>query len=97
MVSDLDFVWMKQTREERHQNGEIYENIHQIDILQIAGEEYNNNSNGNTLMMPARTRVFEERFSGGILDMNIFCFLILNDTDYYTNSVVSGSLSPAIT
>jgi hypothetical protein len=29
----------------------------------------------------AKTRVFEERYSGGVLDMNIFCFLLVNEND----------------
>jgi hypothetical protein len=33
VISDLDFVWLKQTRGDRYLKGEIYENIHQIDVL----------------------------------------------------------------
>jgi hypothetical protein len=40
--------------------------------------------------------VFEERYSGGVLDLNIFCLLILNESDYFTTSLNSGSLSPTI-
>lgn len=28
-----------------------------------------------------KVRIFEERYSGGVLDMNIFCFLIVNEND----------------
>ena len=89
-------MWLKKTRADRYLAGEIYENIHQIDILQIAGEEYNNNTYEQNLIVPTRIRVFEERYSGGVLDLNIFCLLILSDTDYYTGSLNSGSLSPTI-
>jgi hypothetical protein len=42
----------------------------------------------------AKTRVFEERYSGGILDINIFCFALLNDTDGSgAGSVQSAGLS----
>jgi hypothetical protein len=47
-------------------------------------------------MAPTRIRVFEERYSGGVLDLNIFCLLILNESDYFTTSLNSGSLSPTI-
>lgn len=32
-------------------------------------------------IVTARTRIFEERYSGGVLDLNIFCFAILNEGD----------------
>lgn len=37
----------------------------------------------------AKTRVFEERYSGGVLDMNIFCFALIFD-----NEVTSGVPTP---
>jgi hypothetical protein len=36
-------------------------------------------SNGG--IASVKTRVFEERYSGGVLDLNIFCFAFVNDTD----------------
>lgn len=41
----------------------------------------NRNVDQNELLVRAKVRVFEERYSGGILDMNIFCFLLLNEAD----------------
>jgi hypothetical protein len=29
--------------------------------------------------MNAKVRIFEERYSGGILDINIFCIMFVND------------------
>ena len=29
--------------------------------------------------MNAKVRIFEERYSGGIIDMNIFCIMFVND------------------
>lgn len=36
------------------------------------------NSSG---LMNAKTRIFEERYSGGVLDMNIFCFAFIYDNE----------------
>lgn len=47
-------------------------------------------------MAPTRIRVFEERYSGGVLDLNIFCLIILNESDYLKTSHNSGSISPSI-
>jgi hypothetical protein len=32
-------------------------------------------------IMTARTRIFEERYSGGVLDMNIFCFAFISENE----------------
>ena len=46
----------------------------------------------STGMMNAKVRVFEERYSGGVLDMNIFCFAFIYDNEYITNtSYIGGS------
>jgi hypothetical protein len=34
--------------------------------------------------MNAKVRIFEERYSGGILDMNIFCIMFVNDNEICT-------------
>jgi hypothetical protein len=39
----------------------------------------------------ARTRIFEERYSGGVLDMNIFCFAIINENENGNGSIIGGS------
>ena len=31
--------------------------------------------------MKAKVRIFEERYSGGILDMNIFCIMFVNENE----------------
>ena len=41
--------------------------------------------------MSARTRIFEERYSGGVLDMNIFCFAIINENENGNGSIIGGS------
>jgi hypothetical protein len=41
--------------------------------------------------MNAKTRIFEERYSGGVLDMNIFCFAFIYDNEYMTSSSYVGS------
>ena len=41
--------------------------------------------------MSARTRIFEERYSGGVLDMNIFCFAFINENENGAGSVLGGS------
>jgi hypothetical protein len=33
----------------------------------------------NDGVVNAKTRIFEERYSGGVLDLNIFCFAFIND------------------
>ena len=42
--------------------------------------------------MNVKTRIFEERYSGGVLDLNIFCFAFMaNDNE--NGSLVGGSSS----
>jgi hypothetical protein len=36
---------------------------------------------GKKRIAPVKVRVFEERYSGGVLDMNIFCLYIINEND----------------
>lgn len=43
-------------------------------------------------IVSAKTRIFEERYSGGVLDMNIFCFAFINENDG-NGSVLRGSSS----
>lgn len=31
--------------------------------------------------VPVKLRIFEERYSGGVLDMDIYCFLINSEAD----------------
>ena len=38
-------------------------------------------TSGDSNIVFAKTRLFEERYSGGVLDMNIFCFLLVNEND----------------
>jgi len=41
-------------------------------------------------LVSAKTRIFEERYSGGVLDMNIFCFAFINENDGSNGSVMRG-------
>jgi hypothetical protein len=59
--------------------------------------------NQENAIVSARTRVFEERYSGGILDMNIFCFTIISEAEYNqerrsssggSNTISSGKNKP---
>ena len=56
----------------------------------------------STGMMNAKVRVFEERYSGGVLDMNIFCFAFINENDsngsvFRGNSSVSSKVETNLT
>ena len=42
-------------------------------------------------IVTAKTRLFEERYSGGILDMNIFCFAFINENDGNGSIIRGGS------
>ena len=33
VATDLDLTWLRSTRQERHQKGEIYEGVHNLDLL----------------------------------------------------------------
>jgi hypothetical protein len=56
-----------------------------------AGNLISNILANNGGIISAKTRIFEERYSGGVLDMNVFCFALLNDSD----SSVAGSVLKA--
>lgn len=69
---------------------EIYEDIHNIDLaylndvteIDIDKGLFNMiNSNIFNKLTRAKIRVFEERYSGGVLDINIFCLLLVNEND----------------
>ena len=42
-----------------------------------------------------KTRIFEERYSGGVLDMNIFCFMLVYESD--EKSSIAPTLNGSIT
>lgn len=44
-------------------------------------------------IISAKTRVFEERYSGGVLDMNIFCFAFINENDSLGSVIKVSSVS----
>lgn len=46
-------------------------------------------------IMNAKTRIFEERYSGGVLDLNVFCFAFINDGD--NSTIMNGSSVPSKT
>jgi hypothetical protein len=84
---------------------QIYENIHKLDLNQFNDSnsmafEYNKKKGSllasvlqnNGGIVSAMTRIFEERYSGGVLDMNIFCFAFVNDRDA-NGSIIRGSSS----
>ena len=46
-------------------------------------------------LVTAKTRIFEERYSGGVLDMNIFCFMLVYESD--EKSSIATTLNGSIT
>ncbi len=42
-------------------------------------------------IVTAKTRIFEERYSGGVLDMNVFCFAFIDENDGNGSIVRDGS------
>jgi hypothetical protein len=42
------------------------------------------------MMASVKVRIFEERYSGGILDMNIFCLALISEGDVEKFSQSSG-------
>ena len=77
-------------RQQRYITNDIYEAIHYIDLgyfsdiveldIDKGVNQYQSYNPENTRKR-VKLRIFEERYSGGVLDMNIFCFLIINDND----------------
>ncbi|TNV74775.1 hypothetical protein FGO68_gene16630 [Halteria grandinella] len=91
---ELDFPKFKSMRQDRYQTNEIFENVLKLDLNQFddsnSMSHEHNKKTGNLLtslllnnggIVSAKTRIFEERYSGGVLDMNIFCFGFINDQD----------------
>ena len=92
IIIDFDFARVKRNRQERYIANEIYESNLELDLNQFddgnSMSHEHNRRTGNLLtsmiannggIMTARTRIFEERYSGGVLDINIFCFAIISD------------------
>jgi hypothetical protein len=46
-------------------------------------------------VVSAKTRIFEERYSGGVLDLNIFCFAFINENGEGNGSLNRGASSTA--
>ena len=77
---------------------QIYESVHTLDLSQFSDGRYSSYAKGGAVseggaismnssgLMNAKTRIFEERYSGGVLDMNIFCFAFNYDNEYMTNT-----------
>lgn len=42
-------------------------------------------------IITAKTRVFEERYSGGVLDLNIFCFAFIDENEGSSAIMSAGS------
>ena len=108
IVVDLNYAEIRNGRTTRYNTQEIYENMHVVDLMQFSevissqillkiGLNINSlarNGDSSELLVNTKVRIFEERYSGGILDMNIFCFLILNDGEYANRaSSVGNTLS----
>jgi hypothetical protein len=95
VVMDLNFSEFRKTRQERYMCNDIYESVHKLDLNQFSDSNFmaheQRKKHGGLLAsllqnnggcVNARTRVFEERYSGGVLDMNIFCFAFINDNEF---------------
>lgn len=88
VVKDLDFERFLSTRLDRLSNNEVYEAVHELDLTQLQDDNRSHLVKGiagpsfQTMYgkIKARVRIFEERYSDGLLDLNIFCFsLYKND------------------
>ncbi|CDW72555.1 UNKNOWN [Stylonychia lemnae] len=94
LIENFSFKIFTQTRSHRYITAEIYEEIHYLDLTYLSDVTEQDIDKGlqnlnNTLFdkfTKAKTRVFEERYSGGVLDLNIFCFLLLHENDDNTLS-----------
>ena len=87
VLPDLDFADLRKTRQERIFTKEIYEAEHAFDLscfLQTGSNQHVQfatnirGANGALIEMRqnharAKVRVFEERYSAGILDLNVVC------------------------
>jgi hypothetical protein len=107
LLPDLDFGNIRNTREDRYYNKEIYEAEHVFDLSCFQSSQVSNNiqvapimksANNNILvsgfggdprmaknLVRVKTRIFEERYSAGILDLNIFCFAFIQETQSPSN------------
>ena len=87
-------------------NNQIYESVHKLDLNQFSDQssmlhEYNRKRGSllqslllnNGGIVSAKTRIFEERYSGGVLDLNIFCFAFINDNGEGNGSLNRGPSS----
>jgi hypothetical protein len=55
-----------------------------------AGGKSGYTSVGQSRIATVKTRVFEERYSGGVLDINIFCLYIMQEGDRSTTLASSA-------
>jgi hypothetical protein len=85
-------------------SNEIYEGVYKVDLNQFSDSnslafEYNKKKGSllasllanNGGIVSTRMRIFEERYSGGVLDMNIFCFAFINENENGNGSIIGGS------
>jgi hypothetical protein len=104
VIIDFDFTSIRRSRQDRYMTNQIYEGVHKVDLNQFNDSnsmtyEYNMKRGqlltsilqNNEGIVSARTRLFEERYSGGILDMNIFCFAFINENDGNGSIIRGGS------
>lgn len=94
LIVDFNFKVFSRSRQERYITNEIYENMHKIDLNMFSDNSQMSNDHNkrqgnlaknlvfnNGGVLSARVRIFEERYSGGVLDLNIFCFTFVNDNE----------------
>ena len=104
VIIDFDFTAIRRSRQDRYMTNQIYESVHKVDLNQFNDSnsmtyEYNMKRGqlltsilqNNGGIVTAKTRLFEERYSGGILDMNIFCFAFINENDGNGSIIRGGS------
>ena len=88
----INWKGIKQGREQRYVSNLIYEDFLKVDLTCLQDHIADYGHTQDSLHVFAKTRLFEERYSGGVLDMNIFCFMLINETDgsvwntFYTGS-----------
>eukprot|EP00347_Sterkiella_histriomuscorum_P004053 403361925 len=102
LINCFNFNTFKKGRQSRYITNDIYEEIHNLEISYLKDvtevdidKGIFNLINGQMFdkLTKARTRVFEERYSGGVLDINIFCFLFLNEDDQTQSRLMTQGMT----
>ncbi|CDW78770.1 UNKNOWN [Stylonychia lemnae] len=84
VLVDLNFQQFKHGRKPRYIGGILYEDIHMLEMVELIEDNENIRSSfflrDQEIRFKVKTRIFEERYCGGALDINIFCMVIMDET-----------------